>query len=276
MCEQAARYCRAGVQKLLRKPAPALRGLDGLLRWAAGRMGDKGLAERELLSPGAAAAQRKGTSVILDVSAPCIPHPGSCLPPPASRTAAGAGMFLWSCAPCTGRHGLDPGSCSPQLGGCGCPASSCPCPAPTQAPRYPPVFPRSSISRTSWARGCSPASLLPWILRARGAPRILHPASSLASGLFLGFWGWHAAQVLHLPGWLGVGVPRISNPFPYPVPLGYLGQGVAARVWHPLVQVLHLLDCQGSLGPMSPCPALSGTAGNKLHLDSASSGPGWA
>ncbi|XP_063266953.1 N-terminal EF-hand calcium-binding protein 2 isoform X2 [Prinia subflava] len=67
MCEQAARYCRAGVQKLLRKPAPALRGLDGLLRWAAGRMGDKGLAERELLAPGAAAAQRKGTSVILDI-----------------------------------------------------------------------------------------------------------------------------------------------------------------------------------------------------------------
>ncbi|NWT01782.1 NECA2 protein, partial [Mionectes macconnelli] len=69
MCEQAARYCRAGVQKLLRKPAPALRGLDGLLRWAATRMGDKGLAERELLAPGAtAAAQRKGTSVILDVN----------------------------------------------------------------------------------------------------------------------------------------------------------------------------------------------------------------
>lgn len=67
MCEQAARYCRAGVQKLLRKPAPALRGLDGLLRWAACRMGDKGLAERELLAPGAAAAQRKGTSVILDI-----------------------------------------------------------------------------------------------------------------------------------------------------------------------------------------------------------------
>lgn len=97
MCEQAARYCRAGVQKLLRKPAPALRGLDGLLRWAAGRMGDKGLAERELLAPGAAAAQRKGTSVILDVSAPRIPHPGSRLPQP------GAGLFLPSCAPCTGR-----------------------------------------------------------------------------------------------------------------------------------------------------------------------------
>ncbi|NXL30963.1 NECA2 protein, partial [Glaucidium brasilianum] len=68
MCEQAARYCRAGVQRLLRKPPPALRGLDGLLRWVGARMNDKGVAERELLAPGAAAAQRKGTSVILDVS----------------------------------------------------------------------------------------------------------------------------------------------------------------------------------------------------------------
>ncbi|NWZ52278.1 NECA2 protein, partial [Haliaeetus albicilla] len=68
MCEQAARYCRAGVQRLLRKPPPALRGLDGLLRWVVARMSDKGVAERELLSPGAAAAQRKGTSVILDVN----------------------------------------------------------------------------------------------------------------------------------------------------------------------------------------------------------------
>ncbi|XP_010582925.1 PREDICTED: N-terminal EF-hand calcium-binding protein 2 [Haliaeetus leucocephalus] len=67
MCEQAARYCRAGVQRLLRKPPPALRGLDGLLRWVVARMSDKGVAERELLSPGAAAAQRKGTSVILDI-----------------------------------------------------------------------------------------------------------------------------------------------------------------------------------------------------------------
>ncbi|NXX50659.1 NECA2 protein, partial [Tricholaema leucomelas] len=68
MCEQAARYCRAGVQRLLRKPPPALRGLDGLLRWVGARMVDKGLAERELLSSGAAAEQKKGTSVILDVS----------------------------------------------------------------------------------------------------------------------------------------------------------------------------------------------------------------
>ncbi|NXN35837.1 NECA2 protein, partial [Rhinoptilus africanus] len=67
MCEQAARYCRAGVHRLLRKPPPALRGLEGLLRWVVARMGDKAVAERELLNPGVAAAQRKGTSVILDI-----------------------------------------------------------------------------------------------------------------------------------------------------------------------------------------------------------------
>ncbi|NXC40991.1 NECA2 protein, partial [Penelope pileata] len=66
MCEQAARYCRASVHRLLRKPAPALRGLDGLLRWVGARMSDKGVADRELPTPGAA-AQRKGTSVILDI-----------------------------------------------------------------------------------------------------------------------------------------------------------------------------------------------------------------
>ncbi|XP_062465190.1 N-terminal EF-hand calcium-binding protein 2 isoform X1 [Pezoporus occidentalis] len=67
MCEQAARYCRASVQRLLRKPPPALRGLDGILRWVVARMSDKSVAERELLTSGAAAAQRKGTSVILDI-----------------------------------------------------------------------------------------------------------------------------------------------------------------------------------------------------------------
>ncbi|NXA34687.1 NECA2 protein, partial [Eudromia elegans] len=71
MCEQAARSCRAGVQRLLRKPPPPpLRPLDGLLRWVAAKMSDKGPgAERQLPQPGpAAAAHRKGTSVILDVS----------------------------------------------------------------------------------------------------------------------------------------------------------------------------------------------------------------
>ncbi|NWS40532.1 NECA2 protein, partial [Probosciger aterrimus] len=67
MCEQAARYCRAGVQRLLRKSPPALRGLDGILRWVVARMSDKGVAERELLTQGAVAEQRKGTSVILDI-----------------------------------------------------------------------------------------------------------------------------------------------------------------------------------------------------------------
>lgn len=76
MCEQAARSCRAGVQRLLRKPPPALRGLDGLLRWVVARMSDKGVAERELLTPGTATAQRKGTSVILDVSGPRGAGPG--------------------------------------------------------------------------------------------------------------------------------------------------------------------------------------------------------
>uniref|UniRef100_A0A7M4E3C0 N-terminal EF-hand calcium binding protein 2 n=1 Tax=Crocodylus porosus TaxID=8502 RepID=A0A7M4E3C0_CROPO len=77
MCEQAARYCRASVHKLLHKPQPQLRGLDGLLRWIVTKMSDKSvLAERELLPEEQAAAarhffapeQRKGTSVILDVS----------------------------------------------------------------------------------------------------------------------------------------------------------------------------------------------------------------
>lgn len=85
MCEQAARYCRASVHKLLHKPQPQLRGLDGLLRWIVTKMSDKSvLAERELLPEGQAAAarhffaaeQRKGTSVILDVSERPLPRPG--------------------------------------------------------------------------------------------------------------------------------------------------------------------------------------------------------
>lgn len=135
MCEQAARYCRAGVQRLLRKPPPALRGLDGLLRWVVARMGDKGVAERELLTPGAAAAavQRKGTSVILDVSgSPLQPpgmHPAARIPPaprlrplplPASCHRGGGRGFLGSLHPLHWLgNGLYPGSCNPRLGGRG-------------------------------------------------------------------------------------------------------------------------------------------------------------
>ncbi|XP_074864722.1 N-terminal EF-hand calcium-binding protein 2 [Carettochelys insculpta] len=72
MCEQAARYCRESVHKLLRKPQPPLRGLDGLLRWLVTKMSDKSLlAEREGPAAGGrelfAPEQRKGTSVILDI-----------------------------------------------------------------------------------------------------------------------------------------------------------------------------------------------------------------
>ncbi|XP_005306348.1 N-terminal EF-hand calcium-binding protein 2 isoform X2 [Trachemys scripta elegans] len=76
MCEQAARYCRESVHKLLRKQQPQIRGLDGLVRWIVTKMSDKSiLSERELLQEGQAAAgqaffppgQRKGTSVILDI-----------------------------------------------------------------------------------------------------------------------------------------------------------------------------------------------------------------
>lgn len=77
MCEQAARYCRESVHRLLRQqPQPASGGgggLDGLLRWVVTKMSDSKspLPERELLPEGPAAAgpeQKKGTSVILDVS----------------------------------------------------------------------------------------------------------------------------------------------------------------------------------------------------------------
>lgn len=121
MCEQAARYCRAGVHRLLRKPAPALRGLDGLLRWVGARMSDKGVADRELLTSGAS-AQRKGTSVILDVSDPEVPrlgvgHPLSAGPTsprectgipaalllhPAPPDRRGIGVISWSCIPLHG------------------------------------------------------------------------------------------------------------------------------------------------------------------------------
>lgn len=76
MCEQAARYCRESVHRLLRQqqqqPASG-GGLDGLLRWVVTKMSDgkSPLPERELLPEGPGAAgpeQKKGTSVILDVS----------------------------------------------------------------------------------------------------------------------------------------------------------------------------------------------------------------
>lgn len=78
MCEQAARYCRDSVHRLLHKQQRQIAGLDGLFRWVVTKMNDKSsLSERELLQQeGQAAAgqggfgpgQRKGASVILDVS----------------------------------------------------------------------------------------------------------------------------------------------------------------------------------------------------------------
>ncbi|XP_048829540.1 N-terminal EF-hand calcium-binding protein 2 isoform X1 [Brienomyrus brachyistius] len=107
MCEQAARYCRDGVQKLLHKEQPKLRaqdskdqpkagapvsetataaqsgnsgaqsgGIDGLVRWIVTKMSDnKSISSREYVKEEAAVAQeqffapepRKGTSVILDI-----------------------------------------------------------------------------------------------------------------------------------------------------------------------------------------------------------------
>ncbi|KAL8194752.1 UNVERIFIED_CONTAM: hypothetical protein K2H54_031169 [Gekko kuhli] len=72
MCEQAARYCRESVHRLLRKQQPQIGGLDGLLRWIVTKMSDQTiLADRELLQEAAGHAacvpeQRKGASVILD------------------------------------------------------------------------------------------------------------------------------------------------------------------------------------------------------------------
>ncbi|XP_031420260.1 N-terminal EF-hand calcium-binding protein 2 isoform X2 [Clupea harengus] len=107
MCEQAARYCRDGVQKLLHKEQAKLRsqdsqeqpksgaqeseiataaqsgnsgtqpgGIDGLVRWIVTKMSDnKSISTREYAKEEAAVAQeqffapepRKGISVILDI-----------------------------------------------------------------------------------------------------------------------------------------------------------------------------------------------------------------
>lgn len=107
MCEQAARYCRDGVHKLLQKEQPKLRAqdskeqpkpvdqdsesataaqsgnsgaqpgaIDGLVRWIVTKMSDnKSISTREYAKEEASVAQeqffapepRKGISVILDV-----------------------------------------------------------------------------------------------------------------------------------------------------------------------------------------------------------------
>ncbi|XP_063801809.1 N-terminal EF-hand calcium-binding protein 2 [Pseudophryne corroboree] len=73
MCEQAARYCRTSVHKLLQQQQPQLRGLDGLLRWIVTKMSDKSQGEmqvqeavtgaQDMPNPGT----RRGISVILDI-----------------------------------------------------------------------------------------------------------------------------------------------------------------------------------------------------------------
>ncbi|MBN3279172.1 NECA2 protein, partial [Polyodon spathula] len=96
MCEQAARYCRDGVHKLLSKEQSKLRsqssetetaaqtgsggaqlgGIDGLVRWIVTKMSDnKKLSSREFLKEEPAVARekffnpepRKGIAVVLDV-----------------------------------------------------------------------------------------------------------------------------------------------------------------------------------------------------------------
>ncbi|XP_028665445.1 N-terminal EF-hand calcium-binding protein 2 isoform X1 [Erpetoichthys calabaricus] len=90
MCDQAARYCKDGVHKLLTKEQPKLRaasseaataahsgsgsaqlgGIDGLVRWIVTKMSDsKNLSSREMLKeePVATREPRKGISVILDI-----------------------------------------------------------------------------------------------------------------------------------------------------------------------------------------------------------------
>lgn len=256
MCEQAARYCRAGVQRLLRKPPAALRGLDGLLRWVVARMGDKGVAERELLTPGAAAAavQRKGTSVILDVSGSPLqppgmhpaarippPHPGSGRSPcPHPAIAGGRRGFLGSLHPLHRLgNGLYPGSCNPRLGGRGgrilvpCagpaaadwagvgmqPGSRSPLPGSRTHPSS--QLGMGFISRVLHPRGCARVQHLPERLGKR-----LHPGScsrSPGSGSHRGCMGRGAhrgsctllAGTLHPPDQLGIRViPRVLHPPP--------------------------------------------------------------
>lgn len=92
MCEQAARYCRSSVHKLLQQQHSQSRPLDGLLRWIVTKMTDK--TERELRGEEALSGvqgnpgTRRGISVILDVSTPdglmemfsCLfAHTGSCV-----------------------------------------------------------------------------------------------------------------------------------------------------------------------------------------------------
>lgn len=166
MCEQAARSCRAGVHRLLRKPPPALRGLDGLLRWVVARMSDKGVADRELLTPGAA-SQRKGTSVILDVSAPAAPRlggggicPATCIPH-RRRCPLPQVTLHPSPAPESPLHG----SCNPKLSlGMGVHSDSCiPPPAGFCTPK------------TDLASGSFPSSHIPGWLEMWSAARIPLP-----------------------------------------------------------------------------------------------------
>ncbi|KAM3919774.1 N-terminal EF-hand calcium-binding protein 2 isoform 1-T2 [Leptodactylus fuscus] len=73
MCEQAARYCRTSVHKLLQQQQSQVRGLDGLLRWIVTKMSDK--SERELRGEEAVTlgqgmpepGTKRGISVILDI-----------------------------------------------------------------------------------------------------------------------------------------------------------------------------------------------------------------
>lgn len=260
MCEQAARYCRAGVQRLLRKPPPALRGLDGLLRWVVARMSDKAVAERELLSPGAAAAaaaQRKGTSVILDVS---VPRGRRRLLPPSLPARIlhrlGSGVSPRGRRPPAGRaRGCSPGAVPPWPGSRAHPSSS------GWA-----LFPGCCISRPGWARGCTPAPVsacpAPATAGCPARERTAVPAPSLpdpAPPERLGSSSRVTARILH-PGPLGDGRGRSPGPAAPGLagrkgqPLsrccapGLGGHGLAARVLHPLVRTLHLLNWLGTRG----------------------------